>query len=76
MHDQIDVSGIYAGGGKRVDDSERLVVDRRWYLGDAYTSWRTTLDQDQVGERAPDIDAGDDGSSPFRSIFLSHARNP
>ena len=47
-------------------------------LGDADLAAVAPVDQDQVGEGAADIDAGDDVARGFARclIFLNHARNP
>ena len=68
-------AGLAEGG----NDAESLVVGCGRHLGDAHAA-AAFVDQDQVGEGAADIDAGDDAAAPgFAAlclIFLNHARNP
>ena len=52
---------------ERGNDAEGLVLDRRRHLGDAHLAARR-LDDDQVGEGAADVDAGDHGASLPRLI--------
>ncbi len=52
---------IDARFAERVDDAEGLVVGRGRHLGDAYAA-AARVDQDEVGEGAADVDAGDDAA--------------
>ena len=78
MHDEIDIGRVDACFAKCSDDAESLIVRRGRHLGDADAA--LFIDQDQVGESAADIDAGDDapafGFAALCLIFLNHARNP
>ena len=78
VHDEIDAGRVDARFAKCSDDAESLIVRRGRHLGDADAA--PFIDQDQVGEGAADIDAGDDapasGFTALCSIFLNHARNP
>ena len=82
VDDEVDVAGAEAGFAERSNHAEGLVVGSGRHLGDANAAAVACVDQDQVGEGAADIDAGDDaalsrpGYTPLSLIFLSHARNP
>ena len=52
----------------------RLVVDGGRRLGDAHLAV-AAVDQDQVGEGAADIDAGDDASPRLRDLSLPSSKS-
>ena len=68
MDDQVDRLDREGGGVERGDHAMRLVVDGGRRLGDADLAV-AAIDEDQVGEGAADVDAGDD-ASPGCAIFL------
>ena len=65
--------GLDPGRVERRQDAERLVVDRRRHLRDAHLA-AGVVDDDQVGEGAADVDAGDACEGPTASHRPLEAR--
>ncbi len=72
VHDEVDVGRRCSRLGERGDDAVRLVVGRRRRLGDAHPAV-ASVDQDQVGEGAADVDPRHHGTGAF---VLPHAHFP
>ena len=70
VHDRVERRRVDAGRVERGEHAEGLVVDRRRHLGDAHLAGRG-VDDDQVGEGAADVDAGDPLARGAASAFTA-----
>jgi hypothetical protein len=72
MDDKVDLPDGKAGLAERGYDAEGLVLDRCGRLGDEGPAAGAAVYQDEIGECAADIDAGDGAARTF-PIFRVHA---